>query len=107
MPHTLSIAVCVIAMSMNRSLAQSNTSAFEWQQETNYGGSPLIISNLLVTNITGTVTNVPPLLVTNMVVTNIFITQTNYGPWGPGGPPITPPRKPWYKRFWDWLRGLL
>jgi len=104
-PYVLSILVCVITMLVHRGLAQSNAVPFEWQQQTNYGLPSLIISNLVVTNISGSVTALPPLLITNLVVTN-FLPVTNFGPWGPAGPPPAPAPRPWYKKIWDWLKRL-
>jgi hypothetical protein len=57
-----------------------------------YSTNKVIITNIAWSGSTNLVTNV-------MLITNYFMTGTNYGtPYYP-----MPPKKHWWKRFWDWL----
>ena len=85
--------------------AQSNGPAGEVERSNTVPSLPpaMVVSNLppasntppglVVTNRNLTVSNSLPAL-TNFT----FVQQTNYGP-----PIYTPPKKPWWRRFWDWL----
>ena len=59
---------------------------------------PLVRSNIMFvgSNLPSVRSNVLP-LITNFP----FGQQTNFG--GPFYPPSPPPKKPWWRRFWDWL----
>ena len=101
-----SFCVLLLGMSLVSIHAQSNAPEGELVKS-NTVSSPLamVVSNVpSVSNVpmTMVVSNLPPLGSNRPpVITNFtFVQQTNYGtPFYP----TPPPKKPWWRRFWDWL----
>ena len=116
MPLILSASLCFMLLGMPTSSvhAQSNLPEGELIKSNTIFSPPImVVSNFpIATNLLPTmvVSNLP-LVRSNLlplgsnlppVVTNFtFVQQTNYGP--PIYPPSPPPKKPWWRRFWDWL----
>ena len=116
MPLIVSASLCFLLTEMPFTIvhAQSNLPEGELIKSNTIPWVPLIessnvpiVSNLPMTMVISNLplirSNLPPLGSNVLpIITNFnFTQQTNVGP--PIYPPSPPPKKPWWRRFWDWL----